>query len=167
MIHSLPNPAQCERLLANTFEWGYHGEAESGVISARLQLPSFSRLQDYLSSTAFDIDGYDQFVDRMTSDWRSGAVISYFDRKLNAGRLIHRIKDVHWDEPILTVWMEHSSRFSKSVQLLERSGVEPVVPGQIAKHILQTIGGITGVISNAVGQSSGPTVPTDAVTSDR
>ena len=167
MIQSLPNPAQCERLLVNTFEWAHHGEAESGVVTARLQLPSFSRLQDYLSSTGFDISGYDQFVDTMQKDWRSGAVISYFDRKLNAGRLIHKIKDVNWDEPILTVWMEHSSRLSKSVQLLERAGVDPVVPGQIAKHILQTIGGITGVISNDISQSSGPTVPTDAGTSDR
>ena len=167
MIQSLPNPAQCERLLVNTFEWAHHGDAEPGVITARLQLPSFSRLQDYLSSTGFDIDGYDQFVNTMVSDWRSGAVISYFDRKLNAGRLIHKVRDVHWDEPILTVWMEHSSRLSKSVQLLERGGLDVVVPGQIAKHILQTIGGITGVISNAAGQSGEPTVPTDAGTSDR
>jgi len=166
MNHSLPNPAQCERLLTHTFEWAYHGEAETGVVTARLQLPSFSRLQDYLSNTSLDIQHYDEFVDVMTSDWRRGAVTSYFHRTLNAGRLLTKVKDVKWDEPQLTVWIEHSSRLRKSINILERAGLEPIVPGQIAKHILQTLGAITGAISDQ-GSGSGPTVPTDAVTSDR
>ena len=160
MNPNLPNEHQCERMLAHTFEWAYHGEREKGVLTARMNLPSFSRMQQYFSNPGIDRSQYDEFVDTMISDWRAGAIISYFHPDIRLGRYIQKIKDVKFDEPELIEWAEHSSQLSKALLLHESKELQVFNPQLVAKHILQTFGSIRGVVGE-------PTVPTDAVTSDR
>ena len=102
---------------AHTMEWAY--VPEGNRVTYTMQLPSWEQCQQLLSSVSFELAHYSEFTDIMLSDWRRGAVGTYYNKKLQMGRWIRRIIDAKLeDSQRLTCWAEVSSKLHTSTQIL-------------------------------------------------
>ena len=128
---------------ANTFEWAYVPEGKR--VTYTMRLPTHEQCQSILQSITFEPEHHREFCDVMLSDWRRGAVGTYFDRSVQMGRWIKRIINAKLDtDHRLTCWAETSSKLNTSVQisLNERrsTNINDLIAGDsVYNHILNTL----------------------------
>lgn len=128
---------------ANTFEWAHVPEGKR--VTFTMRLPDHEQCQNILQSITFEPEQHTEFCDIMLSDWKRGAVTTYFDRGVQMGRWVKRIIDAKLDEGLrLTCWAEVSSKLNTSVQILlneqRSSNINDVIAGDsVYNHIMNTL----------------------------
>lgn len=128
---------------ANTFEWAY--TPESKRITCTMILPDHEQCQNILQSLTYSEQDHQEFVDIMTSDWRKGAVSTYFDRSIQMGRWLRTVIGARVDaNNRLTCWGEVSSKLNTSVQIMlnehRSTNIGICVRGDaVHNHIINTL----------------------------
>lgn len=129
---------------ADRFEYATSGP-DSRILTATQVLPDLNDLQTLFDDVGIDTPQWREFIDVVISDWRRGAVSSFFDRRINMGRWMTSVKNVVYDQPEnrITCWINHSSKLHTEINrhLNEQRTTDSnciIDRGAIAKYIRTT-----------------------------
>ena len=129
---------------ADRFEYATSGP-NSRILTATQVLPDLNDLQTLFDDVSIDTPQWREFIEVVISDWRSGAVSSFFDRNINMGRWMTSVRDVVYDQPEnrITCWINHSSKLHTAINshLNEQRSTDSNIiidRGAIAKYIRTT-----------------------------